>query len=92
MVDWEDIGYKEPTAYEKYTKKPPWWWDQFVGPPRPWGGKRKGAGRPSTKKQQTPKDGLTVVLKMNNIQRLNLEELGDGDLAIGIERLIEKYL
>ena len=92
MNDWEDIGYKEPTAYEKYTKKPPWWRDQFVGPPRPWGGKRKGAGRPPTKIQQSPKDGLTVVLKLNNIQRLNLEELGEGSLELGIERLIEKYM
>ena len=92
MVDWEDIGYKEPTAYEKYMKKPPWWWSQFVGPPRPWGGRRKGAGRPSTKIQQSPKSGLTVVLKMNNIQRLNLEELGEGSLELGIERLIEKHM
>lgn len=92
MNDWEDIGYKEPTAYEKYTKKPPWWWDHFVGPPRPWGGKRKGAGRPITKIQQSPKNGLTVVLKMNNIQRLNLEELGEGSLELGIERLIEKHM
>lgn len=57
-----------------------------------WGGKRKGAGRPSTKIQQTPKDGLTVVLKMNNIQRMSLEEMGDGDLTKGIEALIDKYL
>lgn len=91
MIDWEDIGYKEPTAYEKYTKKPDWWWDHFVGPRKAWGGKRKGAGRP-VEKQQSEKKGLTVTLRINNIATLNLKELGDGDLELGIERLIEKYM
>lgn len=94
MTDWDDIGYnpKKLTHYEKYMKRPDWWWDHFVGPRKPRGGKRKGAGRPSEKKQESEKKGLTVTLKINNIATLNLKELGDGDLELGIERLIEKHM
>ena len=94
MVDWNEIGFnhKKETHYNKYMKKPDWWWDYFVGPRLPHGGKRKGAGRPSAKIQQNEKKGLTVTLKINNIATLNLKELGDGDLELGIERLIEKHM
>jgi hypothetical protein len=94
LIDWENIGFdhKNLTFYEKYIKKPDWWWDHFVGPRLPHGGKRKGAGRPSDKKPQIPKQGLTVVLRMNNIQRMSLEEMGEGDLSRGIEALINQHL
>ena len=94
MFDWNDIGFdhKKETLYNKYYKKPDWWWDNFVGPRLPRGGKRKGSGRPSTQIQQPVKQGLTVTLKMNNIQTLNLKELGDGDIERGIEKLIELHM
>jgi hypothetical protein len=94
LTDWDDIGYnpKKLTHYEKYMKRPDWWWDHFVGPRKPRGGKRKGAGRPSTKKEETPKEGLTIVVKLNNIQTLSLKELGDGDIEKGVQALIDKHL
>ena len=51
-----------------------------------WGGKREGAGR---KKQL---DRLTIVVKMNRIKRMNLEELGDGDVQAGVQRLIDDHV
>jgi hypothetical protein len=52
-----------------------------------WGGARPGAGRPKKRV-----DLLTVDLKLNNIQTMNLRDLGDGDLKIGVQRLIDKYM
>ena len=54
---------------------------------RPWGGARQGAGRPKKRVDQ-----LTVGVKLNNIQTLSLRELGDGDIQLGVQRLIDKYL
>ena len=51
-----------------------------------WGGKRQGAGRP---REKTPE---TFRLQLNNVQRLNLEELGNGVIANGIQKLIDKYV
>jgi hypothetical protein len=73
-------------------KKPDWWWDYFVGPRLPHGGKRKGAGRPSEKIQHTPKDGLTIVVKLNNIQSIMLSEMGDGSIELGVQRLIDQNM
>ena len=50
------------------------------------GGYREGAGRP---KQL---DRLTIVVKMNRIKRMNLEELGDGDVQAGVQRLIDDHV
>ena len=57
-----------------------------LGISNPWGGKRKGAGRP---KQYTR---LTIVVKFNKIKRLNLEELGEGDVEKGVQALIDKHV
>jgi hypothetical protein len=51
-----------------------------------WGGKRQGAGRP---REKTPE---TFKLQLNNVQRLNLEELGNGNITLGIQKLIDKYV
>jgi hypothetical protein len=51
-----------------------------------WGGKRQGAGRP---REKTPE---TFRLQLNNVQRLNLEELGNGNITLGIQKLIDKYV
>lgn len=90
MIDWEKIGYKKPTFYERHIKKPDWWKANFVGPVKPWGGKRKGSGRKAKPKPFV--EGLTIVVKLNRIQRLSLEEMGEGDLSKGIEALVNQYL
>lgn len=54
---------------------------------KPWGGARQGAGRPRKRVE-----GLTVAIKLNNIQTLSLRELGDGDIQLGVQRLIDKHL
>ena len=90
MTKWEDIGYKKETFYERHIKKPYWWKEKFVGPVKPWGGKRKGAGRKAQPKPFV--EGLTIVVKLNRIQQLSLEEMGGGDLSKGIEALVNQYL
>lgn len=54
-----------------------------------WGGKRQGAGRKPWKEKPI---GDTIVVKLNNIQRMSLMEMGNGDVAKGIEELINQYL
>ena len=90
MTNWDDIGYKKPSFYQRHFKKPDWWWDNFVGPRRAWGGKRKGAGKKGKPKPIV--EGLTIVVKLNNIQQLSLKEMGGGDLNRGIEALVNQYL
>lgn len=51
-----------------------------------WGGKRAGAGRPKTKTEEVFK------LNLNKIQKMNLKEIGDGDIERGIQRLIDKHV
>lgn len=58
---------------------------ELVGPRKQWGGARPGAGRPKTK-------APVVDLRLNNIQRLSLLELGNGDIQAGVQALIDKYL
>lgn len=70
---------------------PQWIEDQIreqrvkMGLRKPWGGKRPGAGRP---KQYTR---LTIVVKFNRIQRLNLEEMANGDVEKAVQMLIDKH-
>jgi hypothetical protein len=52
-----------------------------------WGGARPGAGRP---KKRT--EGLTVDIKLNNIQSILLREMGDGDIKTGVQRLIDQHV
>jgi len=54
---------------------------------KPWGGARQGAGRPKKRVE-----GLTVDIKLNNIQTMNLRELGDGDIKLGVQRLIDLHM
>jgi hypothetical protein len=54
-----------------------------------WGGKRKGAGRPPWKVKP---EGESIVVNMNNIQRMSLMEMGNGDISKGIQALIDQYL
>jgi hypothetical protein len=36
--------------------------------------------------------GLTVVVKLNNIQLLSLKEMGNGSLDAGVQVLIDQHL
>lgn len=94
FVDWEGLNFKEKESqYEKYHKKPDHFKDTFVGPKNTWGGRRLGAGRKPTKKdEKKPTEGLTVELKLNNIQVMLLRELGNGSLDAGVQALIDKEM
>lgn len=94
FIDWEGLDFKEKESqYEKYHKKPPNFYDNFVGPRNTWGGRRRGAGRPKTKKlEEKPLDLLTIGLKLNNIQILSLKEMGNGDIQAGVQALIDLHL
>jgi hypothetical protein len=92
FIDWSDpVLSREETTYDRYFKTPDTFKVTFVGPVRGWGGKRKGAGRPKKiiKEMQT---GLTVVVKLNNIQLLSLKEMGNGSLDAGVQALIDQHL
>jgi hypothetical protein len=92
FIDWSDpVLAKEETSYDKYHKVPDVFKATFVGPVRTWGGKRKGAGRPKMIKKQMV-EGLTVVVKLNNIQLLSLKEMGNGSLNAGVQALIDQHL
>lgn len=92
FIDWSDpILSKEETTYDKYHKVPEVFKATFVGPVRSWGGKRRGAGRPKQIKKQMVA-GLTVVVKLNNIQLLSLKEMGNGSLDAGVQALIDQHL
>ena len=92
FIDWSDpLLSKEETTYDKYHKVPEVFKATFVGPVRSWGGKRRGAGRPKQIKKQMVA-GLTVVVKLNNIQLLSLKEMGNGSLDAGVQALIDQHL
>ena len=94
FINWEGLDFKEKESdYEKYHKKPPNFYDNFVGPRNTWGGKRKGAGRKPWKKvEEKPLDLLTIGLKLNSIQIKLLKEMGNGSLDAGVQALIEKEM
>ena len=92
FIDWSDpLLSKEETTYDKYHKVPEVFKATFVGPVRSWGGKRRGAGRTKQIKKQMVA-GLTVVVKLNNIQLLSLKEMGNGSLDAGVQALIDQHL
>ena len=92
FIDWSDpLLSKEETTYDKYHKVPEVFKATFVGPVRSWGGKRRGAGRPKQIKKQMV-EGLTVVVKLNNIKLLSLKEMGNGSLDAGVQALIDQHL
>jgi hypothetical protein len=94
FIDWEGLDFrkKDESQYEKYHKKPEHFKATFVGPQNTWGGKRLGAGRKPYKVEKIVEKGLTVELKLNRIQLLSLQELGNGELQAGVQALIDKYL
>lgn len=76
FVDWQELENLEKEA-KRLSKSNG----------RPWGGARQGAGRPKKRIE-----GLTVDVKLNNIQTMNLRELGDGDIKLGVQRLIDLHM
>jgi hypothetical protein len=94
FVDWQGLDFKEKESqYEKYHKKPDHFKETFVGPKNTWGGRRLGAGRKPWKKvEEKTQEGLTVQLKLNNIQVMLLKELGNGSLDNGVQALVDKEM
>lgn len=94
FIDWEGLDFKEKESdYEKYHKKPQHFLDTFVGPKNTWGGYRRGSGRKKVKKDENnPLDLLTIGLKLNRIQTLSLQEMGEGDIQKGVQALIDLHL
>jgi len=82
--------YPEGTPQWKKERKREYrrqWWAKKLGTEiGEWGGKREGAGRPKNKVQEN------FNLNLNNIQRMNLKEIGDGSIERGIQRLIDKHV
>ena len=80
--------YPEGTPQWKKERKREYrrqWWAKKLGREiGEWGGKREGAGRPKNKVQEN------FNLNLNNIQRMNLKEIGDGSIERGLQRLIYK--
>jgi len=60
---------------------------EFAGPKKPWGGARLGAGRPRTRPV-----GTAFNVRLNGLQRLSLEEMGNGNVEAGLQALVDKYL
>ena len=60
---------------------------EFSGPKKPWGGARLGAGRPRTRPL-----GVSFNVRLNSLQRLSLEEMGNGNVEDGLQALVDKYL
>ena len=59
----------------------------FAGPKKPWGGARLGAGRPRIRPI-----GTAFNVNLNGLQRLSLEEMGNGSIEDGLQALVDKYL
>ena len=82
--------YPEGTPQWKKERKREYrrqWWAKKRGREiGEWGGKREGAGRPKNKVQEN------FNLNLNNIQRMNLKEIGDGSIERGIQRLIDRHV
>ena len=82
--------YQEGTPQWKKERKREYrrqWWAKKLGREiGEWGGKRECAGRPKNKVQEN------FNLNLNNIQRMNLKEIGDGSIERGIQRLIDKHV
>ena len=80
--------YPEGTPQWKKERKREYrrqWWAKKLGREiGEWGGKREGAGRPKNKVKEN------FNLNLNNIQRMNLKEIGDGSIERVIQRLIDK--
>jgi len=60
---------------------------EFAGPKKPWGGARLGAGRPRIRPI-----GTAFNVNLNGLQRLSLEEMGNGNVEDGLQALVDKYL
>lgn len=78
--------YKDLPHYEREERKRI---RKLLGNPTNWGGKRPGAGRPKVIKAV---QGLLVSVSLNRIQMMSLNEIGDGDINKGIQKLIDQHV
>ena len=80
------IGTPQWKKERKREYRRQWWAKKLGREIGEWGGKREGAGRPKNKVQEN------FNLNLNNIQRMNLKEIGDGSIERGIQRLIDRHV
>lgn len=80
------LRYKDTPEHEKEERRRI---RRLLGNPTNWGGKRPGAGRPKIIKAV---QGLLVSVSLNRIQMMNLDELGDGDINKGIQKILDQHV
>ena len=82
----------------KYKELPDWVKDQRrqirkeMGNPTNWGGKRQGAGRPAMPYSQKKTKEYSMTLRLNPLQQKILSEMGNGNIPLGIIKLIEEHV
>jgi hypothetical protein len=80
----------------RYKELPDWVKEQKrqirkeLGNPTNWGGKRQGSGRPMKPFSERKIKEYTFILKLNPIQQKILTEMGNGNIQIGILKLIQE--
>lgn len=78
---------KPLTRHARYYKVPEWIKEKIEGPKKKRGGRRPGAGRPRARPYTD-----VVKINLNSIQRQTLQSMGDGNLSIGLEKLINENM
>lgn len=79
----------------RYKELPDWVKEQKrqirkeLGNPTNWGGKRQGSGRPRTGRKLKE---FSFTVRLNPIQQQILSEMGNGNIHIGIIKLIEEHV
>jgi hypothetical protein len=82
----------------RYKELPDWVKDQRrqirkeMGNPTNWGGKRQGAGRPAMPYSQKKIKEYSMTLRLNPLQQKILSEMGNGNIPLGIIKLIEEHV
>lgn len=80
----------------RYKELPDWVKEQKrqirkeLGNPTNWGGKRQGAGRPTMPFSQRKHKEFSMTLRLNPLQQKILSEMGNGNIPLGIMKLIQE--
>ena len=80
----------------RYKDLPDWVKDQKrsirkeLGNPTNWGGRRQGSGRPRMPYSEKKIKEYSFTIRLNPLQQKILGEMGNGNIHIGIIKLIEE--
>ena len=80
----------------RYKELPDWVKEQKrqirkeLGNPTNWGGRRQGAGRPTMPYSDKKIKEYSFTIRLNPLQQKILGEMGNGNIQIGIIKLIEE--